>query len=170
MRGCESRKLSSCSSFLSFDPSIRFGLVSLSINESSIHHQPNHHPIPSLSLCVWVSERIAMASVGGDIWKAHVGMALVQLFNGGYHVITKVALNVGVNQLVFCLYRDLIALAILAPLAYIREKYTPFTCFQLSQLFLWLPFWKVWILWISFHLGCLISWNKMLKHFFCHMS
>ncbi|KAF3675202.1 hypothetical protein T459_01062 [Capsicum annuum] len=61
---------------------------------------------------------------GNEIWKAHGGMALVMLSYGGYHVITKVALNVGMNEVAFCLYRNLLSLSILAPIAYCCEKMT----------------------------------------------
>ncbi|KAD4384958.1 hypothetical protein E3N88_25126 [Mikania micrantha] len=56
--------------------------------------------------------------IAGEAWKAHAAMVLMQFIYGGYNVITTVALSDGVNEIVFCLYRDIIAIAILAPIAY----------------------------------------------------
>ncbi|GAB4834901.1 hypothetical protein Ancab_033168 [Ancistrocladus abbreviatus] len=66
-----------------------------------------------------------MAGVGDvarEGWKAHGALVLVQIMGGGYHVLSKVALNGGVSKIVFCIFRGLIALSLLAHLAYVREK------------------------------------------------
>lgn len=61
--------------------------------------------------------------MAADAWKAHAALLLVQLNYGAYHVIAKLALTGGINQLVFCVLRDVVALTILGPLAYMKDKY-----------------------------------------------
>jgi hypothetical protein len=47
-------------------------------------------------------------------WLADAGMAFVQITYGGYHVLTKFVLNV---------YDDLVALTILAPVSFFRQRF-----------------------------------------------
>jgi len=58
-----------------------------------------------------------------DKWKlAHATLLLVQLNYSGCNVIAKLALSGGINQLVFCVLQDVVALVILGPLAYVKDK------------------------------------------------
>lgn len=68
-----------------------------------------------------------MAIPGGvlremPLWAVHVALAFVQVAYGGYHVVSKIALTGGVNSLVFCLWRDVIALFCLGTAAFTWER------------------------------------------------
>ena len=45
----------------------------------------------------------------GGLWKYHMGMIVSQTFYASYHLVTKVALNVGVNKLLLCFNENSLA-------------------------------------------------------------
>jgi hypothetical protein len=54
--------------------------------------------------------------------KLHFVMTAWQFGYAGNHIILRTALNMGVSKLVFPLYRNIIALFVLAAFAYFSEK------------------------------------------------
>jgi hypothetical protein len=53
----------------------------------------------------------------------HVAMLALQFGYAGFHVVSRLALNMGISKLVFPVYRNIIALCLLVPFAYFLEKY-----------------------------------------------
>ncbi|KQJ88791.1 protein WALLS ARE THIN 1 [Brachypodium distachyon] len=52
----------------------------------------------------------------------HVAMLSLQFGYAGFHVVSRLALNMGISKLVFPVYRNIIALILLVPFAYFLEK------------------------------------------------
>lgn len=54
--------------------------------------------------------------------KLLLGLVVLQLCYAGFHIVSRVALNIGVSKVVYPVYRNAIALALLSPFAYFLEK------------------------------------------------
>ncbi|KAM0869037.1 hypothetical protein ACQ4PT_040942 [Festuca glaucescens] len=52
----------------------------------------------------------------------HVAMLALQFGYAGFHVVSRLALNMGISKFVFPVYRNIIALILLVPFAYFLEK------------------------------------------------
>ncbi|KAJ4733830.1 WAT1-related protein [Rhynchospora pubera] len=52
----------------------------------------------------------------------HVAMLALQFGYAGFHVVSRLALNMGISKVVFPVYRNIIALILLVPFAYFLEK------------------------------------------------
>ena len=56
-------------------------------------------------------------------WASYVAMVVVQVAYGGANIIVKIALAKGMNQQVLLVYRNVLAVLLLAPFAYVLERY-----------------------------------------------
>lgn len=57
-----------------------------------------------------------------DNMKLLLALLLLQVCFAGFHIVSRVALNIGVSKVVFPVYRNIIALLLLGPCAYFLEK------------------------------------------------
>ncbi|XP_057487535.1 WAT1-related protein At3g18200 [Actinidia eriantha] len=63
-----------------------------------------------------------MAKEGAEKMKLLMALLALQLCFAGFHIVSRVALNIGVSKVVYPVYRNIIALLLLSPFAYFLEK------------------------------------------------
>ena len=63
-----------------------------------------------------------MGRVVTEKMKLLVALLALQFCFSGYHIVSRLALNIGVSKVVYPVYRNIIALLLLSPLAYFLEK------------------------------------------------
>ena len=63
-----------------------------------------------------------MGRVVTEKMKLLVALLALQFCFAGYHIVSRLALNIGVSKVVYPVYRNIIALLLLSPLAYFLEK------------------------------------------------
>lgn len=54
--------------------------------------------------------------------KLVVALITLQFCFAGFHIVSRVALNIGVSKVVYPVYRNLLALLLIGPFAYFFEK------------------------------------------------
>ncbi|KAL4574626.1 hypothetical protein LXL04_021461 [Taraxacum kok-saghyz] len=54
--------------------------------------------------------------------KLLIAVLVLQLCFAGFHIVSRLALNIGISKVVYPVYRNLLALILLAPFAYFYEK------------------------------------------------
>ncbi|XP_058725469.1 WAT1-related protein At3g18200-like [Vicia villosa] len=79
-----------------------------------------------------------MTNIIREKLKLIVGLLVLQFCFAGFHIVSRLALNIGVSKVVYAIYRNFIALILLTPFAYFLEKNQrpPLTLSLLVQFFL----------------------------------
>lgn len=54
--------------------------------------------------------------------KLVISLIILQLCFAGFHIVSRIALNIGVSKIVYPIYRNIIALLLVGPFAYFMEK------------------------------------------------
>ncbi|XP_073138384.1 WAT1-related protein At3g18200 [Henckelia pumila] len=76
--------------------------------------------------------------VASEKMKLVISVLILQLCFAGFHIVSRIALNIGISKVVYPVYRNIIALILLGPFAYFLEKKErpPLTISLLVQFFL----------------------------------